>query len=220
MDYRSRKMSLRHIALSSVGLLLLLAGLSFLAPVQAQDIIAEWDHVQVPPPPPLAKVTLDPQSSALLILDLATQTCSPTQRPRCIAMLPHVKALLSHARAKGMFVVYTLGAASTTTDIYPEVAMQGGEPVVTSVPDKFIGTDLDALLKAKGIKTVIAVGSAAQGAVLHTAAGAAFRGYNVVVPVDGMAAENLYAEQYTAWDLVNAPRLADRIKLTRIDWID
>lgn len=207
-------------AFSATGALLVLLLLSSLVPVRAQGVIDEWAQVQAPPPPPLAKATLSPQSTALLVLDLATQTCNAKQRPRCIAMLPRAKALLAHARAKGMFVVYTLGAASATADILPEVAMQGGEPLVTSGPDKFVGTDLDAILKARGIKTVIAIGAAAHGAVLHTAAGSAFRGYDVVVPVDGMAAENAYAEQYTTWDLVNAPRLADRVKLTRVDWID
>ena len=56
--------------------------------------------------------------------------------------------------------------------------------------------------------------------MLHTAAGSAFRGLGVIVPFDGMAAETLYAEQYTAWDLVNAPRLPDKVKLTKIDTID
>jgi nicotinamidase-related amidase len=55
--------------------------------------------------------------------------------------------------------------------------------------------------------------------VLHTAAGAAFRGFAVVVPVDGMSSSSIYAEQYTAWHRVNAPRLGDRVKLTRIDMI-
>jgi nicotinamidase-related amidase len=34
---------------------------------------------------------------------------------------------------------------------------------------------------------VIAVGTAANGAVLYTASAAAFRGMNVIVPVDGIS---------------------------------
>jgi ribosomal protein L5 len=37
--------------------------------------------------------------------------------------------------------------------------------------------------------------------------------------VDGMSAENTYAEQYTAWHLVNAPRVGAQVTLTRIDMI-
>lgn len=187
---------------------------------RAQSIIDEWTSVRVPPPPTVTSVTVEAATTALLILDLARQTCNTQQRPRCIAMLPRVAKLLAQARSKGLFVVYTLGAASTPGDILSEVAMLGDEPLVKSGPDKFVATDLEKILRDKGITTVIAVGVSANGAVLHTAAGAAFRGFNVVVPADGMAAETPYAEQYTTWDLANAPRLADKVKLTRIDMIE
>ncbi len=68
-----------------------------------------------------------------------------------------------------------------------------------------MGTDLEKILKDKGIKAVIVTGTAAHRAVLYTASGAALRGMHVIVPVDGMSAENVYAEQYVAWNLVNAP---------------
>lgn len=186
----------------------------------AQSIIEEWGSVEPPPPPVLARVSVDTASTALLVLDLARQTCDPQHRPRCVAMLPKVGKLLAWARSRGVMVVYTLGAASSPADIWPEVAMLGSEALVKASPDKFVDTDLEKILKERGIKTVITVGAAAHGAVLHTAAGAAFRGFNVIVPVDGMAADTLYAEQYTAWDLVNAPRLGEKVKLTRIDMID
>lgn len=61
-------------------------------------------------------------------------------------------------------------------------------------------------------------GTAANGAVLHTATGAAMRGYRVIVRVDLMSAD-LYAEQYTAWHLVNAPGTRHQTALTRSDLI-
>ncbi|MBP1732123.1 MAG: isochorismatase hydrolase protein, partial [Deltaproteobacteria bacterium] len=73
--------------------------------------------------------------------------------------------------------------------------------------------------KDKGIKTVIVTGTAAHGAVLYTASGAALRGMKVVIPVDGMSAESLYAEQYVAWNLVNAPRISAETTLSRLDMI-
>ena len=188
-------------------------------PAFAQGVIGEWDSVRPPPPPPLSKVTLDPATTALLVLDLARQTCAQT-RPRCLAMLPTVAGLIEHARTKHWTVIYTLGAASLPKDILPQVAMLGEEPVMTGPPDKYIGTDLRRTLKEKGIKTVVIVGAAAEGAVLHTAATSAFRGFDVVVPVDGMASGSLYAEQYVAWDLLNAPRLGDRVKLSAVALID
>ena len=200
-----------------------LAGLAFASVLAmsapgaaAQGVMDEWATVKLPSPPALVPVTLDPGTTALLVLDLAAQTCNADARPRCVAMIPRVGKLLAAARAKHWLVVYTLGAASTPADILPGVAMAGGEPLVKASPDKFINTDLDKILKDHGIRTVVAVGAAAEGAVLHTAATAAFRGYDVVVPVDGMAAENAYAEQYTAWDLVNAPRLPEHVKLSAL----
>lgn len=71
-----------------------------------------------------------------------------------------------------------------------------------------------------GIKTAVMIGAASEGAVLHTAVSAAFRGYDVVVPVDGMASANTYAEQYTAWDLANAPRLPEHVKLSAVGMIE
>ena len=49
-----------------------------------------------------------------------------------------------------------------------DVAPEAGEPHVLSGPDKFLHTDLEKIFKDKGIKTVIAVGTAANGAVLYT----------------------------------------------------
>ncbi len=198
-----------------LALLLLVA-----SPAAAQGIIGEWDHVIAPPPPALANAVLDPATTALLVLDLAQQTCNAQTRPRCLAMLPTVAKLIAHARAKNWTVIYTLGAASMPKDILPEVAMQGEEPIMIGPPDKFIGTDMRRTLKGKGIKTVVIVGAAAEGAVLHTAATAAFRGFDVVVPIDGMASASLYAEQYVAWDLRNAPRVADHVKLSAVAMIE
>jgi len=49
-----------------------------------------------------------------------------------------------------------------------------------------MNTDLDKLLKEKGVKTVIGCRHCEpEGAVLNTAAAAALRGYKVIVPVDG-----------------------------------
>jgi len=115
-------------------------------------------------------------------------------------------------------VIYSLGAG-TAADIYQEVAPLGGEPVVTSGPDKFLGTDLEEILKERRITTVIVTGTAAHGAVIYTASGAALRGFKVIVPVEGMSAENTYAEQYTAWHLVNAPRVGAQVTLTGMDMI-
>jgi nicotinamidase-related amidase len=86
--------------------------------------------------------------------------------------------------------------------------------------DKFFRTELKEILLKKKIKTVVIAGTTAEGAVLHTATGAAVRGFQVIVPVDGMSADALYAEQYTAWHLANAPGSRQKTTLTRFGMID
>jgi nicotinamidase-related amidase len=187
--------------------------------IEERTIVDEWNSVEVPPAPKLEVVTLDPKSSAILVLDILQQNCSAARRPRGAASVPRIHRMLDKGRGKAVVVVYSVFPQAVTSDILTEVAPQAGEPVVTSGPDKFLGTELEKLLKDKGVKTLVIVGSAAHGAVLHTAGAAAFRGFEVVVPVDGMSADTTYAEQYTTWHLANAPILGNHVRLTRCDLV-
>jgi nicotinamidase-related amidase len=54
---------------------------------------------------------------------------------------------------------------------------------------------------------------------MHTASAAALRGFNVVVPVDGISSTNLYMEQYAAWHLANGPFPPAKVTLTKTDMI-
>ena len=188
-----------------------------LLPAKAQTIVDEWAAIKAPPPPELKTVKVDPKESALLLLDFVKQNCSP--RPRCVASLPKMQGLLEKARQAGMPVVYSIVTGQAPTDVLPEVAPRAGDAFVASGPDKFMNTDLDKLLKEKGVKTVIVAGTAAEGAVLNTAAAAALRGYKVIVPVDGASSVNPYSEQYTAWHLGNSPVVGRQVTLTRIDLV-
>ncbi len=199
----------------------LTAAMLWAGPAMAQGVLDQWATITPPTDKPVAKhVSLEPPTTALLVLDLATQTCSAPTRPRCPAMATYVKPLIAHARGKHWLVIYTLGAASKTADILPDIAKLASEPEFTGPPDKFVGTGLEAMLKERGIKTVVTIGAAAEGAVMETAASAAFRGFDVVVPVDGMVSSTLYNEQYVAWNLTNAPRLPERVTLSAVGLID
>ena len=191
-------------------------GLSLASPTSAQTIIDEWNDIKAPAAPALKPVKVEPKETALLMLDFVKQLCGA--RPRCVASLPKVQGLLTKAREAGVLVVYSL-AGQPITDTLPEVAARPGEGSVTSGPDKFMNTDLDKILKEKGIKTVIVAGTAAEGAVLNTAAAAALRGYKVIMPVDAASSTQPYSEQYTAWHLANSPRVGPQVTLTKIDQI-
>src|SRR3954451_3928555 len=166
-----------HLAGALAGLFIFAA-----APLSAQtkDVIDEWQSVQPPKAPELKPVTLEPQSTALLLLDFVKQTCNNERRPRCLASIPKAEAVLKQARSKGVMVVYSITSASTGADILPELAPQGSEPMVKAASDKFLGTELEKILKDKGIKTVIVTGTAAHGAVLNTGSQAALRGFKVI----------------------------------------
>jgi nicotinamidase-related amidase len=185
----------------------------------AQTIIDEWATVQAPKAPALKPVTLDPKTTALLVLDFVKQTCNSERRPRCLTSVPQVQSLLKLARSKGMAIVHSITSAATPADIAKELAPLEGEPIVKAPADKFFKTDLEKILSEKGVKEVVVVGTAAQGAVLNTASQAAFRGLKVIIPVDGMSAENTYFEQYTAYHLANAPGVGQQVTLTKIEMI-
>ncbi|HXM84230.1 MAG TPA: isochorismatase family protein [Stellaceae bacterium] len=206
---------LRHLLPFAV----LAAVLGIAAPGHAQTIIDEWSSIKTPPAPELKPVTVDPATTALLMLDFVKQTCNDQARPRCLATLPAAKKLLAAARAKNVLVVYSVVGGGTIADTLPDVAPTGKEPYVQAGPDKYLNTDLEKILKDHGIKTVIVTGTDSAGAVIHTADESAFRGLSVIVPVDATSAANAFAEQYVAYHLTYAPRVGNATTLTRVDMI-
>lgn len=205
----------RH-AIHPIATIVAAAGLIVAGSARAQTIIDQWSSIVAPPPPAVKPVTVDRATTALLMLDFNHQTCNEQRRPRCVASIPKVKQLLAAARAAKVPVVYSLGGGGKPADLPAELAPTPDEPIVTSGVDKFAKTDLGKILEDKGVKTVIVVGAAAHGAVLYTASDAAMRGLKVIVPVDGMSADNAYAEQYTAWHLANAPIISAAVTLTTL----
>jgi nicotinamidase-related amidase len=186
-----------------------------LSPASAQTIVDEWASVKAPPPPELKPVTADVKTTALLLLDFGKQNCGP--RPRCTASVPKVQKLADDARAKGMTVVHSLFGQATEGDLL--IAPKAGEASVRSGANKFVKTDLEKILKDKGVQTVIVTGTAAHGAVINTASMAALLGFKVVLPVDGMSADP-FAEMYTAWHLANGlGGVGPATTVTRLDMI-
>ncbi|AUW43003.1 isochorismatase family protein [Rhizobium leguminosarum] len=188
-------------------------------------IIDDWSTVKAPAAPVLKPVDLKTSDTALLLLDFngaqnpEKGPCNTKTKQRCIASLPKVEELMKEARASGVPLVYSITGGATSGDIATVLAPKEGDRVVQSGANKFINTDLEKILKDKGIKTVIVTGTASEGAVLNTAAYAALKGMNVVLPVDGMSSTNPYAEQYVAWHFANAPGVSAKTTLTAIDEI-
>jgi nicotinamidase-related amidase len=188
-------------------------------PAHAGDIIEEWASVKAPLPLEVKPATVDAKTTALLLLDFQKPNCP--NRPRCIASLPAAKKLLDEARAKNVLVVYTTSGMANADAILQELAPTSGESLVrASSVDKFTNTDLEKILKAKGIQTVIVSGTAAHGAVFYVGSYAAVKGFKVLVPVDLMSSEDLYYEQATAWLLAKGTGgIGPKVTLTRASMI-
>lgn len=202
-----------------VSVIALAAAAAFTAvgPSHAASIIDEWDSVKAPPPPPVKEVTVDAQTTALVMADFVKPICS--RYPRCTASLPVAKKVLEAARAAKVLVVYTSIPKVPISAVEPDVAAEANAPFVQSFTDKFLNTDLEKILKDHGIKTLVMTGVSSNGAIIETSSEAALRGFNVVVLLDATSAATTYAEQFVAWQLVNGPVIAPHITLTTSDKI-
>lgn len=179
-----------------------------------------------PSVPPAVPVSLDKASTALLMLDMTSVVCTP--RKSCAASVPAVAALMKKARDAGVANVYS-DTPTAGSAIRDELAPRPGDPKVTARADKFNGTDLDQILKQKGIKTLVVTGTAANGAVLYTSFEANLRGYTVVVAEDGISSDDPFALLLTRYQLINQPGMANpqnkplqagAVTLSRSDLID
>ncbi len=141
---------------------------------------------------------IDPRSAALLVMDyqvdILTKFMTAAQSASVIACMPD---LIAMARAAGMMVIHVvvafrpghpeisprntvfsaaetngmLVAGSEGTAIHPAAAAREGEPIVVKHRiSPFVGTDLQTLLRANGIDTLLLAGVHTSGVVLSTVA--------------------------------------------------
>ena len=207
-------MTLSRFAAIGGALLAALAGSPSIA-----DVISEWGSAVAPPAPELKEISVDPSTTALLLLDIMKTGCSA--RPRCIAAMPVIKQMHDAARAHNMVVWYSLvgldGKATPNDVMDPAIKPHDGEWYRQPGPDKFLGSTLEPTLKQAGIKTVIVCGNSFQGATVGTSQEAVQRGYKVIVPVDCSAGEDVYHEQYAAFQLAKGGPvgITSNVTLTR-----
>jgi len=152
---------------------------------------------QVPQMPPPLAVTVNAPATALLVMDVVAPLC--TSQPPCVALVPHIAALIAAARRAGALVVYSAAAPGglvqpvTAPAFLPAIAPQSGDPIVFgNGQDRFFATALDELLRRHGVTTLILAGWRENGSVLYTAVGANLRNYTAVVAEDGTSASTDY----------------------------
>ena len=165
--------------------------------------------IEVPPYRLHEEVRVDPTQTALVVVDMQNDFVregGSLQVPDAEATIPAISGLLDLARAHGMPVVYSQDThrdGDPEWQIWPEHAREGGwgwqlvaelapaedETVLRKVRyDAFYGTPLDHLLRVWGVNTLVICGTVANICVHYTAASAALRWYNVVIPRDAISA--------------------------------
>jgi nicotinamidase-related amidase len=156
-----------------------------------------------------AEVSLDPTRTALVIVDMQNDFVKEGGTlvvPDAEATIPRIRALLDAARESGTKVVYsqdTHNDGDPEWEIWPEHAREGtwghriveelapreDELVVRKVRyDAFYGTHLDHFLRLWGVESLVICGTVANICVHYTAASAALRWYDVVIPRDATSA--------------------------------
>lgn len=159
-----------------------------------------------------------PDRTALLIIDMQNDFCDPKgslfveEAPRTI---PRIAALLERARKSSMPVFYTQDwhgkddpefaiwgeharAGTWGAEIVSALAPAPGERVIQKARyDGFYGTSLDHELRVLGAESLIICGTVANICVHYTAASAALRWYEVIIPTDGISALSSFEKEAT-----------------------
>jgi nicotinamidase-related amidase len=155
------------------------------------------------------EVRVDPAKTALVVVDMQNDFVKEGGTlvvPDAEATLPKLQDLLDLARGSGMKVVFTQDThaeGDPEWEIWPEHVREGSwgweivgeltpredELVIRKVRyDAFYGTHLDHYLRVWGVDTLVICGTVANICVHYTAASAALRWFEVVVPRDATSA--------------------------------
>lgn len=159
---------------------------------------------------------LEPATTALLLIDLQNdfvEPGAPLETTMAYKNLPRIKNLMAFCREKGIALIYTRHAHDADgsdmglfKEIYPglgqrkaliqgqrgaevfaEVAPQAGDIVVRKQRySGFFQTNLDLILRSKGIKDLAIAGATSEDCCLATARDAMYRGYRVAFLADAI----------------------------------
>jgi len=188
-----------HTVLFASGLVLALCdGVAQAQPAASKPMLT----LQMPALPDPVGVTLNPATTALLVLDYVEDICHT--QPKCKSqMLPAMIPFMARVRKAGMTVAYGTREQNMSKWL-PEVAPAPGDiKIVNTAQDRFYNTDLDNALKARGITTIIMVGWKVSGSLTYSSVGATLRDYTVVIPVDTTAAATDYEQTIGFYQILN-----------------
>ena len=193
---------------------------------QAQSSGKPVQTLQMPATPDPARVTLDPKTTALIVLDFVEDICNP--QPNCKSkMLPAMIPFMERARKAGLVVAYGTRERNMTKWLNEVAPAAGDIKIISAAQDRFFSTDLDKALKARGVTTLILVGWKVSGSVTYTSVGAMAHGYTVVVPTDTTSAASDYETIIGFYNVLNSgnanlenqPMKPNAVTLSRTDLI-
>ena len=158
----------------------------------------------------MSQLTVEPRTAALLVMDFQTAVVEMIAAEKD-ALVTRTADLVEGARKAGMRVIYVVVAfragypevspknqsfapiresgrfteGSSGTEVHARLAPKPGEAVVTKHRvSAFAGTDLEMVLRANGIDTLVLAGLATSGVVLSTVRHAADADYRLVIVED------------------------------------
>ena len=154
-----------------------------------------------------------PARTALVVIDAQEEyfaRIGAVVLPEAPAAVARIERALGWARGAGVPIVHivhesrrpnatTFAPGSPTLAIHPQAAPAGAEPVLrTHLPGSFTGTDLEAVLRGRGVERVLIAGFMTQMCVDTTARQAAHLGFQVAVLADACAAKSVTGPDGTA----------------------
>lgn len=164
---------------------------------------------------------LDPARSALVLVDLMDRIVALPLEPRKgTEVLSTAEELARAFRSAGAPVVLVRVERPGVTEqppgsgLVPGLAHEGDLKVVKRTVGAFQGTDLDALLRARGVRTLVLGGIATNLGVESTARAAGDLGYDLVFVEDAMSA--LTAAEHEASVRLDFPRLGTVVTASQV----
>ncbi len=158
-----------------------------------------------------------PKDTALLVIDMQDYFLDPSSKafiPSSKVILPKIKELISLCQITGMPIIFTrhvdvekggtmdqwwggmLEKDDPLSNITEELDTSKSDIIEKNHYDAFLNTDLDSLLKEKGIRRVIISGIKTHLCCETTARSAFMHGYEVLFTIDGTSTNTL--EQHRA----------------------
>ncbi len=155
------------------------------------------------------KITLDSRSTALIILDMQFDFVDPKGSlcvPDARKTIPAILDLIEKARSARAPIIFTQDwhraddpefsiwpahtvEGSAGAELMPEFSPRKEDYFIRKrMYDPFFATDLDLLLRQKGIRRLVITGTMANVCVLHTAGTGHLLGYESIVPMDAVSA--------------------------------